>query len=129
MRHSFSPHGLGLIRQSLDKKTINQSIKQIAMQQPSGRPVTTRTVGGHILTALLHGRPVDLARLFEQPQAPLPTEQEWRRLDEVEALVGEKATEAERRLRPLAHRVVPRGAPAIKLVSDVPSALLKGTDH
>ena len=66
------------------------------MQQPSGRPVTTRTVGGHILTALLHGRPVDLARLFEQLQAPLPTEQEWRRLDEVEALVGEKATEAER---------------------------------
>ena len=73
-----------------------EHISAIAMGQANGKPVTTQTIGRHVLTALQHAKPVDLGRLYEQLGTNLPTEAEWRRLDEVEALSGARVADVEK---------------------------------
>ncbi|KAL7562380.1 hypothetical protein ACA910_020720 [Epithemia clementina (nom. ined.)] len=63
-----------------------ESPEVIAMNPASGRPIQAMTVVGHILEALLHGHEVDVISLAKI--VPLPTESEWRRLEEAEAATG-----------------------------------------
>lgn len=66
-----------------------QHVDAIAMDQPSGKPVTKATIFRHLLTSLLHGRALDLGRLFPQVADlfALPGEEHWRRLNEVESIL------------------------------------------
>jgi len=50
----------------------------IAMTHKSGRPIQVGTVAGHILEAMVLGRPVELARLSSVD--PPPTKNEWEEL-------------------------------------------------
>ena len=68
-----------------------ESIEQIALTQVSGKAILPSTVSGHLLTALVQGRPVDLARLAQQVTAQglaPPSEDEWDRLESAEAASG-----------------------------------------
>ena len=66
--------------------TAGEGAEVIAMQQPSGKPVQTSTVVGHVLTALTQGRPVDLGRLATF--LPAPTLADWEALREAEDAAG-----------------------------------------
>ncbi|CAB9500421.1 syndrome ATP-dependent helicase homolog [Seminavis robusta] len=59
-----------------------ESPTTIAMSPANGKPIQVKTVCGHVMTALLHGREVDLHRLATC--LPPPTAQEWERLQEAE---------------------------------------------
>lgn len=65
------------------------SLEQIAMQQPSGKPVQVSTVANHVFTALGFAKPVDLRRLFQQADdISAPDEAQWTKLDEAAAERG-----------------------------------------
>ena len=62
----------------------------IAMTQKSGKPIQVATVAGHILDALVQGRPVDLHRL--SLVQPPPTKIEWEELARCELETGMDVT-------------------------------------
>jgi RecQ zinc-binding len=62
-----------------------ESPQAIAMSQPSGKPIQTATVVGHILDALTHGRRIPNASMLGQFCA-VPTRQQWERMQEAEAV-------------------------------------------
>ena len=70
---------------SYERFLENESLQSIAMRPASGAPIQTNTVRGHILTAWTFGKPVDLQRLFRESEAVLPSEAEWRQLEEAAA--------------------------------------------
>ena len=79
---------------SLERFAAGESCGAIAATQPSGKPVLIKTVVGHLLKALVLGRPVDLnrlhadaARAMPQP-APAPTKDAWIALDAAAAVAG-----------------------------------------
>lgn len=57
----------------------NEHPQAIAMSQPSGRPVQVSTVFGHLLTAITHGRPLDLARALHTCDVTLPSVEKYER--------------------------------------------------
>lgn len=63
-------------------------LQAIALTQTSGKPIQPSTVLGHLLTALTHGRALDLSELVQQAAvlgcAP-PTRGEWEQLSEAAA--------------------------------------------
>lgn len=61
--------------------TAGENPQTIAVSRPSGPPIQVATVVTHVLTALLHGRPVDVGRLFAEAAVPPPTAAEWEALD------------------------------------------------
>lgn len=70
---------------SYERFSCGESLQAIAMQQPSKKPIQASTVCGHVLQALTHGRPVDLARLLVQADKSPPTDAEWTRMEEAAA--------------------------------------------
>ena len=61
-----------------------ETLPQIAMTQPSGKPIQPGTVLGHLLTALTHGRTLNLCELQQQAVAAgcsPPSRDEWALLD------------------------------------------------
>lgn len=62
------------------------SPQTIAMTQPSGKPIQVSTVVSHLLTALTHGRKLDLSRLADS-SAP-PDRDEWDELERCTAETG-----------------------------------------
>ena len=68
-----------------------ESVEMIALTQESGKAIQPSTVTGHLLAALVQGRPVDLQRLAQQCErqglAP-PSEDEWEKLESAEAASG-----------------------------------------
>merc|ERR1712025_255525 len=53
------------------------------MTQTGGKAVLTSTVVGHVLTALLHERPVHLGRLAEASgTSAVPTAKDWLQIEE-----------------------------------------------
>jgi hypothetical protein len=70
--------------QSYNRYTEGESIQAIAMSPAAGRqPIQVKTVAGHILDAVIHGRPVDPSGLFDA--MPPPTQTEWEKLIEAHA--------------------------------------------
>jgi Werner syndrome ATP-dependent helicase len=68
-----------------------EPIEAIAMTQPGGKaPLAPTTVRGHLLKALLHGRPVALKRLAasQVSDSQPPSVAEWELLEEAEAAEG-----------------------------------------
>eukprot|EP00808_Paulinella_micropora_P018760 g44922.t1 len=64
-----------------------EGVSAIATNQPTGKPIQESTVVDHILTGLLHGRPVDLQRLASSvPALGPPRQQEWQQLDEAASI-------------------------------------------
>jgi len=57
---------------SYDRFTGGEAAASIATNQASGKPIQVATVVRHLLTALVHGRSVDLRRLHDQGRAALP---------------------------------------------------------
>lgn len=76
--------------ESLERFTSGERPDSIAVTQSSGKAVQTATIVGHLLTALEHGRPVDIGRLAStagasQVEAGVPNSDEWEALEEAEA--------------------------------------------
>ena len=63
---------------SYDQFVTGTHPQTIAMTQKSGKPIQVATVVGHILEALVQGRPVDMHRL--SLAEPPPTKNEWQEL-------------------------------------------------
>jgi len=66
---------------SYDRFSKGESLIAIAAVQDSGKPIQPGTVSNHIMTAVTHARPVDLARLAEQ-SAAIPDQAEWQKLED-----------------------------------------------
>ena len=68
-----------------------ESIECIAVSPKGGKAIQPVSVVSHLMTALTHGRPLDLQRLAQQSEtnacAP-PTRDEWARLVVAEASAG-----------------------------------------
>jgi len=77
-----------------------ESLEKIALTQESGKAIQPLTVQGHLLSALVQGRPVDLERLAQQSAAhggaPLPTQEEWERFESAEAASGQDIAATEK---------------------------------
>ena len=80
---------------SYERFSQGQSVEAIALNQldAKGNPkraVLPSTVSSHLLTAMQHGRALDLARLASEikSSSPAPTEREWEQLDEAAAVSG-----------------------------------------
>jgi len=65
-----------------------EELAAIALNPPSGKAVAVGTVYGHVLTALTFAKPVDLARLAAQCDAPPPNQKEWATIEEAAAARG-----------------------------------------
>jgi ATP-dependent DNA helicase RecQ/Werner syndrome ATP-dependent helicase len=63
-----------------------EGLEAIAMTQESGKAIKATTVRNHILTALLHGKPVDLRRLAKNCAGELPGAVEWQQLNDAAAV-------------------------------------------
>jgi hypothetical protein len=75
---------LAVWEQSYNRYTEGEGIQSIAMSPASGRqPIQVKTVAGHILDAITHGKPVDPSGLFDV--VPPPTLTEWETLVEAHA--------------------------------------------
>ena len=74
--------GLAVWEVSYNRFVKGDSPQAIAMSPTSGRPIQVATVVGHLLDAITHGKPVDLARLA--PFLPPPSKVEWEKLYEAE---------------------------------------------
>ena len=77
-----------------------ETLAQIALTQPSGNPIQPSTVLGHLLTALTHGRHLNLSELQEQAVAAgcsPPSRDEWALLDSapIDVVRTEKVVYAE----------------------------------
>jgi len=63
-----------------------ESLFVIASQQASGKEIMVKTVLNHVLTALTHGKTVDLARLAEEAEqrgeGSPPGERDWQRVEQ-----------------------------------------------
>mmetsp|Transcript_93429 Transcript_93429/g.166238 ORF Transcript_93429/g.166238 Transcript_93429/m.166238 type:complete len:894 (+) Transcript_93429:119-2800(+) len=66
---------------SYERFAKGETIMAIAAGQ-AGKPIQPGTVINHVLTALLHALPVDLARLANQCDRPLPDQAEWQKLED-----------------------------------------------
>ena len=72
---------------SYDRYANGETLQSIAMAPSSGRqPIQVKTVAGHILDAIIHGRCVDPSGLVSV--YPPPTRKEWDRLNEAHATAG-----------------------------------------
>jgi hypothetical protein len=72
---------------SYNRFANGDSPQAIAISQPNGKqPIQVKTVVGHLLEALEHGREVDLSRLYQF--LPPPNEQEWNQLLQAEITSG-----------------------------------------
>jgi hypothetical protein len=78
--------GLASWESSYIRFSKGESPMTIAMSPVNGRPIQAKTVCGHVMTALLHGRAVDLHRL--NIFFPAPTQREWEQLHEAEIFTG-----------------------------------------
>jgi len=79
--------GLAVWEASYVRFVNGESPETIAMTPAEGRkPIQVKTVVGHLLDAVLHGRDVDVTRLVKY-MAP-PNQKEWNRLVEAEAATG-----------------------------------------
>jgi hypothetical protein len=78
--------GLASWESSYIRFSEGESPMTIAMSPVNGRPIQVKTVCGHVMTALLHGRAVDLHRL--NIFFPAPTQREWETLYEAEISTG-----------------------------------------
>ena len=68
-----------------------ECVESIAMTQASGKSLQPSTVGGHVMEAPVHGREVDLARLYPNAgdaRYHFASEREWRELDDACAVAG-----------------------------------------
>jgi hypothetical protein len=81
--------------ESYQRFSAGEHVDAIAMTPSSGKAVLPRTVRGHVLTALLHGRSVDLGRLSGGGLGAdeLPSLEDWAALDEGEAAAGLRVAE------------------------------------
>jgi ATP-dependent DNA helicase RecQ/Werner syndrome ATP-dependent helicase len=58
----------------------------IAVNPPSGKAVQVSTVFGHVLTAMTHGKEVDLGLLSQQCDTKPPNHEEWQKMEEAAAV-------------------------------------------
>jgi len=63
-----------------------ERIKAIAMTQESNKPIQPSTVVAHLLTALMHGKGLNLKRVVEEGEAKLPNQAEWEQVEHACAL-------------------------------------------
>jgi hypothetical protein len=83
--------GMTVWEQSYVRFAKGESPQTIAMTPTNGRqPIQVKTVVGHILDAIVHGRSVHLRRLVEY--MPAPTQSEWDQLQQAEASTGMDVT-------------------------------------
>eukprot|EP00977_Amphora_coffeiformis_P021726 scaffold9782_cov150-Amphora_coffeaeformis.AAC.5 len=73
--------------QSYDRYAMGESLQSIAMSPAPGRqPIQAKTVAGHIVDAIVHGREVDPAGII--PILPLPSRSEWEQIEKVHETAG-----------------------------------------
>ena len=78
--------GLASWESSYNRFLEGESPQAIALSPANGRPIQVRTVCGHIIQALLYGKPVDLHRLAEF--FPPPTSNEYAQMEAAELSTG-----------------------------------------
>ncbi|CAE8642286.1 unnamed protein product, partial [Polarella glacialis] len=68
----------------------------LALKPPSGgKSVQVGTIFGHVMTALMFGRPADLSKLSQQCDSVPPGKQEWERIEEAFSTFGAEVNAAE----------------------------------
>ena len=83
--------GMMVWEMSYNRFAKGESPQTIAVAPANGRqPIQVKTVVGHILDAILHGRSVDLRRLNDY--MPAPSQSEWEKLNEAALLTGMDVT-------------------------------------
>lgn len=88
----YKPHkktGKATWESSYERFQAGESPQAISMAPANGRPIQVMTVVGHIIEALLHGRPVDLQRL--STISTPPSKNQWIELEQAEELSGMNA--------------------------------------
>ena len=88
---SYKPQkktGKAVFELSYDRYVQGESLESIAMNPAPGRPpIQVKTVAGHVIDAIVHGRQVqDVAGIVSV--FPLPTRSEWQQLEEAHAATG-----------------------------------------
>lgn len=70
---------------SYERFRQGEGLQTIAVQQPKGKPIQVSTVLGHMHTAIVHGRPLDLSRVAAESADPLPDEASWSKMEQAVA--------------------------------------------
>ena len=78
--------GLASWESSYNRFVDGESPQTIALSPANGRPIQVQTVCGHIVQALLYGKPLDLHRLAQF--LPPPTSSEWEMMQAAELSTG-----------------------------------------
>ena len=79
--------GKAIWEQSYDRFATGESLQSIAMCPAPGRqPIQVKTVAGHIVDAVVHGREVDPAGIVSV--LPLPSQSEWEQIDKAHETAG-----------------------------------------
>eukprot|EP00656_Telonema_subtile_P057668 TRINITY_DN9540_c0_g1_i2.p1 TRINITY_DN9540_c0_g1~~TRINITY_DN9540_c0_g1_i2.p1 ORF type:complete len:517 (+),score=151.30 TRINITY_DN9540_c0_g1_i2:1335-2885(+) len=77
---------------SYERFEQGETISAIAMNQESGKMLQEATIAGHVLTALLHCKPLSLSRYFEQMTSHQLDRVQWDQIEEAAALGGVDVT-------------------------------------
>lgn len=80
--------GLATWESSYNRFSRGEHPQSIAMSPDNGRPIQVNTVLGHVMDALLYGRPVNLKYLSSMLPAPPPNQSEWEQMLQCQVETG-----------------------------------------